>query len=310
MALAAFALADGVLPNLAWVGLGVLTGRIPAAVTGGLGSAAGRALLVSLAIGTGAYALSLMRTPAENLLESYSSAVMADRACSAAWPGRCARPRASSTWRIPAVLDQLSSASGELTSTRPSDAAMTLAGAIGDRLGGLGACVVLATFRWWLGLLFLAGWLVIRPPLRRLLTERALLTRRGHPGAAAQLVLPGLRVAPAVRQGDAGVRPGRLDPRPPPGTLDRGHGPVLGGEAAGCNRRALALTGLVAAMYAAGAGALGLAAYRQEIGLGTLAIMLPDDGDDHAGRWGVSSRRGAGADAGRRAGPGRASSAG
>ena len=101
VALAAFALADGVLPNLAWVGLGASTGRIPAAVTGGLGSAAGRALLVSLAIGTGAYALSLMRTPAENLLESYSSAVMA-----AGMQRRLARavcaPRESSTWRIPA----------------------------------------------------------------------------------------------------------------------------------------------------------------------------------------------------------------
>ncbi len=65
VALAVFALADGILPNLAWVGLGASTGRIPAAVTDGLGSPAGRALLVSLAVGTGAYALSLMRTPAK-----------------------------------------------------------------------------------------------------------------------------------------------------------------------------------------------------------------------------------------------------
>ena len=37
----------------------------------------------------------------------------------------------------------------------------------------------------------------------------------------------------------------------------------------------LAFGALVAVMYGAGAGALGLAAYRQQIGLGTLAVMLP-----------------------------------
>jgi hypothetical protein len=121
-----------------------------------------------------------MRTPAEDLLESYSSAVMATGMQRRLARAVCTPPGIEHL-EDPGVLDQLSSASGELTSTRPADAPMTLASAIGDRLGGLGACVVLATFRWWLGLLFLAGWLVIRPPLRRLLAERALLTRRATP---------------------------------------------------------------------------------------------------------------------------------
>jgi ATP-binding cassette, subfamily B, bacterial len=273
VALAAFALADGVLPNLAWVGLGASTGRIPAAVTGGLGSAAGRALLVSLAIGTGAYALSLMRTPAENLLESYSSAVMATGMQRRLARAVCAPPGIEHL-EDPGVLDQLSSASGELTSTRPADAAMTLAGAIGDRLGGLGACVVLATFRWWLGLLFLAGWLVIRPPLRRLLTERALLTRRATPALRHSWYYLGCAWRPQFAKemrvfglGDWIL--GRHRER-----WTEGMAPSWAAMTR-LNRRVLALTGLVAVMYAAGAGALGLAAYRQEIGLGTLAIMLP-----------------------------------
>ena len=75
---------------------------------------------------------------------------------------------------------RLSAATGELTTTRPADAPLALAGVLGDRLGGLGACLVLATFRWWLGLLFLAL-LAVRPPLRQLVAERATLIRRATP---------------------------------------------------------------------------------------------------------------------------------
>jgi ATP-binding cassette, subfamily B, bacterial len=273
VALAVFALADGVLPNLAWVGLGASTGRIPAAVTDGLDSAAGRALLVSLAVGTGAYALSLMRTPAEDLLESCSSAVMATGMQRRLARAVCTPPGIEHL-EDPGVLDQLSSASGELTSTRPADAPMTLASAIGDRLGGLGACVVLATFRWWLGLLFLAGWLVIRPPLRRLLAERALLTRRATPALRHSWYYLGCAWRPQFAKemrvfglGDWIL--GRHQER-----WTRGMAPSWAAMSR-LNHRVLVLGGLVAVMYGAGAGALGLAAYRHEIGLGTLAVMLP-----------------------------------
>jgi ATP-binding cassette subfamily B protein len=273
VALAAFALADGVLPNLAWVGLGASTGRIPAAVTDGLDSAAGRALLVSLAVGTGAYALSLMRTPAEDLLESCSSAVMGTGMQRRLARAVCTPPGIEHL-EDPGVLDQLSSASGELTSTRPADAPMTLASTVGDRLGGLGACVVLATFRWWLGLLFLAGWLVIRPPLRRLLAERALLTRRATPALRHSWYYLGCAWRPQFAKemrvfglGDWIL--GRHQER-----WTRGMAPSWAAMGR-LNRRVLAFGGLVAVMYGAGAGALGLAAYRHEIGLGTLAVMLP-----------------------------------
>lgn len=55
---------------------------------------------------------------------------------------------------------------------------MTLAGALGDRLQGLLECIVLATFRWWIGLMFFVGWTTMRTPLRHLLANRALLARR------------------------------------------------------------------------------------------------------------------------------------
>ena len=268
-----FVLADGILPNLAWIALGSSTGHIPAAVVDGLGSAAGRALLLSLAVGAAAYGLSLMRTPVQDLLEAHCSAVM-----SSGLQRRLARavcgPAGIEHLEDPAVLDRLAAATGELTTTRPADAPLALAGVLGDRLGGLGACLVLATFRWWLGLLFLAGWLAVRPPLRRLLAERATLIRRATPALRHSWYYLGCAWRPQFAKemrvfglGDWIL--GRHRER-----WTEGMAPSWA-SVRRLNRRVLAFGGLIGLLYAAGAGALGLAAYRHQIGLGTLAVMLP-----------------------------------
>ena len=139
MAALVFVLVEGLLPTLVLVAIGWATGRIPAAVAHGLGSPAGHALLEALAVGAGAYALSLMRSPLEDLLCARSSAVMTSDL-----QRRLARavsePTGIEHLEDPDVLDQLSSATGELSSARPGDAPMALAGVLGDRLAGLLAC--------------------------------------------------------------------------------------------------------------------------------------------------------------------------
>ena len=176
-------LADGVLPNLAlgrpWAAsIGPHPGR---GAPDGLGSASGHALLIALAIGTGAYALSLLRSPAEALLEAYCSAAMQTGMQRRLARAVCA-PEGIEHLENPEVLDRLASASGELSSSGPADAPMALASALGDRLSGFLACVTLATFRWWIGLLFFVGWIAIRPPLRRMLAARATLGRAATAG--------------------------------------------------------------------------------------------------------------------------------
>jgi len=52
----------------------------------------------------------------------------------------------------PAVLDDLALAQGQLTGQLPADAPMTLAMVVSNRVSGLFACLVLASWRWWLGL--------------------------------------------------------------------------------------------------------------------------------------------------------------
>jgi ATP-binding cassette subfamily B protein len=268
-----FVLADGFLPIVALVALGRATGRIPAAVTHGLGSASGRSLLIGLGIGTAAYAFSLLRSPAEDLLSAHASAVMATGMQRRLAEAVCA-PTGVEHLEDSAVLDQLASASGELSTSRPADAPMALASAFGDRLSGFSACVVLASFRWYIGLAFFLGWSLLRPPLRRLLAERATLVRRATPELRHSWYYLGCSYRPAFAKEIRVFGLGRW-------ILDRHRDKWLTGmeppwrQMRHFRNRALLFSVVVAAMYAAGAGLLAVAAWHHDIGLGTVAVMLP-----------------------------------
>jgi len=268
-----FVLADGFLPIVALVALGRAVGRIPAAVTHGLGSASGRSLLIGLAIGTAAYALSLLRSPAEDLLSAHASAVMATGMQRRLAKAVCA-PTGVEHLEDSAVLDQLASASGELSTSRPADAPMALASAFGDRLSGFIACVVLASFRWYIGLAFFLGWSLLRPPLRRLLAERATLVRRATPELRHSWYYLGCSYRPAFAKEIRVFGLGRW-------ILDRHRDKWLAGmeppwrQMRRFRNRALLFAVVVAAMYVAGAGLLAVTAWHHDIGLGTVAVMLP-----------------------------------
>jgi ATP-binding cassette, subfamily B, bacterial len=268
-----FILADGFLPIVALVALGHAVGRIPAAVSDGLDSAAGHSLLLALTLGTVAYALSLLRSPAEDLLSAHSSAVMAT-GMQRRLAGAVCAPAGVEHLEDSAVLDQLASASGELSTSRPADAPMALASAFGDRLTGFIACVVLASFRWYIGLLFFVGWSLLRPPLRRLLAERALLVRRATPELRHSWYYLGCAYRPAFAKEVRVFGLGRW-------IMDRHRDKWLAGmeppwqQMRHFRNRALLYGAWVAVMYTAGAGALALAAWHHDIGLGTVATMLP-----------------------------------
>jgi ATP-binding cassette, subfamily B, bacterial len=268
-----FIVADGLLPILALVALGWAVGRIPEAVSQGLGSAAGHSLLIALAGGTAAYALSLLRSPAEDLLSAHASAVM-----STGMQRRLARavctPTGVEHLEDSGVLDQLVAASGELSTSGPADAPMALASAFGDRLSGFIACVVLATFRWYIGLLFFVGWSLLRPPLRRLLAERATLVRRATPELRHSWYYLGCSYRPAFAKEVRVFGLGRW-------ILGRHRDTWLAGmqppwqQMRHFRNRALLFGLVVGAMYVAGAGILGLTAWHHDVHLETVAIMLP-----------------------------------
>jgi ATP-binding cassette, subfamily B, bacterial len=268
-----FIVVDGFLPIVALVALGRAVGHIPDAVRYGLGSASGHWMLIGLAFGTAAYALSLLRSPAEDLLSAHASALMSTGMQRRLARAVCA-PVGVEHLEDSAVLDQLAAASGELSTSGPADAPMALASAFGDRLSGFIACVVLATFRWYIGLLFFLGWSLLRPPLRRLLAERALLTRRATPELRHSWYYLGCSYRPAFAKEVRVFGLGRWILARHRDKWLAGMDPAWG-QMRHFRYRALLFGVGVSAMYVAGAGTLALAAWHHDITLATVAVMLP-----------------------------------
>ncbi|ACU74665.1 ABC transporter related [Catenulispora acidiphila DSM 44928] len=268
----AFVVAEAVLPNLTLIAMGRATGRIPAAARDGLSSGAGHSLLVALAVAGVCYGFSLLRGPAEDALSSVVRARMVVTlqrrlVTAVSAPAGIAHLEDSET------LDRLANVQGQLMNAAPADAPMTIASQLGGWLSGTMACVVLSTFRWWLGLAMFAAWIAVRRPLGQLVRTRvssfraageplrrawylfALATR---PNAAKEARVFGLGAWLAAEHRTHYVS----------GLTPTWH------EMRRQGRRVATVAVGVFAVFALSAGTLGWTAYHHEIGLGTLAVML------------------------------------
>src|SRR5579875_1586359 len=190
-----FVLAEGALPVLVLIEMGRVTGAIPGAVIGGLGSGAGHALIGDLVLAGGVYALSLMRGPFEDGLsaavgarvESLMQTMLTEAACA---------PVGIEPLEDQDVLERLASAQGQLLNARPADAPMQVVSLIGDRLTGILACVVLATWRWWVGLGLAVLWMLVRRPLGQLIRARTSRARSAGPQLRRSWYMLGLAWRP------------------------------------------------------------------------------------------------------------------
>ena len=174
----------------------------------------------------------------------------------------------------PKVLDDLALAQGQLTGQMPADAPMTLALVVSNRASGLLACAVLASWRWWLGLILLVMWMSIRRPQLALIREQGALYAGNSETLRRAWYLQRLAASPAVAKESRVFGLGGW-------LVDRYRRQWLLGMAAPwaalrrLDRKVLVLAVPVLLAFAVAAGYLGLAAYRREIDLGTLAVMLP-----------------------------------
>jgi ATP-binding cassette subfamily B protein len=270
---AGFVLAEALLPNAALVAVGRATGYIPAAVADGLGSAAGRRLVVALSIGGVLYALSLLRSPLEDFLATRCSlklgAFLRQRLVTAV-----SEPPGIEHLEDPEVLDRLFSATGELLDAQPADAPMLMAGVLGDQLGGLVACIVLSTFRWWVGLVMFLAWSAVRRSMSELGSDRANLRRLEAGTLRRAWYFLGLtwRADSAKEMRIFGVSDWALE----------GHRNLWFQAMASTweamrqiERRAVVSAAAITVAVAVATGDLTWSAYDHRVGLRTLAIMLP-----------------------------------
>jgi ATP-binding cassette, subfamily B, bacterial len=272
-AVAAYAVAAAVLPNLVLIAAGHVVGAIPAAAAGGLHSAAGHRLIAALAVTGAAYAAALLLGPVQTALSSvvkWRLIYHTQERLMAAVSG----PAGIGHLEDPKVLDDLELAQGQAIRQQPAEAPMTLALVVSNRAGGLLACAVLASWRWWLGLGMLVMWVLVRRPQLALIREQGALYSGSSQTLRRAWYLQHLAAAPAVAKESRVFGLGSwlveryrsqwlLGMSGPWGVLRR------------LDRKVLLLSAPVFAAYAVACAYLGFAAYHRQIGLGTLAVMLP-----------------------------------
>jgi ATP-binding cassette subfamily B protein len=271
-AAALYSMAAAALPNLVLVAAGRLVGEIPGAARDGLASSAGHRLIAALAVTGGAYTAALLLGPVQSALSSVVKWRLIyqtqDRLIAAV-----SGPAGIAHLEDPKVLDDLALAQGQLVRQDTADAPMTLALVLSNRIGGLTACAVLASFRWWLGLTMLVMWVAVRRP------QLAIIRRSGalYAGSAEDLrrawYLEQLAASPAVAKesrvfGLGGWLVGRYRSQ---WLLGMG---APWAELRELDRKVLWLCLPVLAAFGFAGGYLGLAAYHRQIALGTLAVML------------------------------------
>ncbi|MDQ2761576.1 MAG: ABC transporter ATP-binding protein/permease [Actinomycetota bacterium] len=176
LAVLALILVEALAPNAALVAMARVVGVIPAAARAGLHGAAGTRLILALVLSAGLYALSLLSGPYERMLSTSVKARLTEQMQQRLMHAVCA-PIGISHLEDAPTLERLELAQGTLAAWVPADAPVTLASVIGTRLGGVLACVVVGTFRWWLGLGLLLMWLAVRRPLRRIIVGQVIAYR-------------------------------------------------------------------------------------------------------------------------------------
>jgi ATP-binding cassette subfamily B protein len=153
--------------------LGFVVGAIPGAVRDGMSSAAGHRLVAALVIAALLYAASLILDPVGGALGTAASQringqLQARLLTAVTAPATVAHLEDEET------LNRLAAAEGSLTGFFPGDAPVTWVGSVAGRLSGLLGCAVIAAYFWWLGLLLLVMWLVVRRVILKSVLRQAI----------------------------------------------------------------------------------------------------------------------------------------
>ena len=156
--LAAVVLASSLLPLGITITAGLLVGSVPPAVGAGLESAAGQRTLTLLGIAALLIVVERLLTPfGASLAAVFGRRV--DRYLQEQTMRAVSRPTGISHLEDPAILDLIDAARGVgRDGLRPGNAVEALASLIPSWAQALGSAAILLSFRWWLGLLWLALW--------------------------------------------------------------------------------------------------------------------------------------------------------
>src|ERR1700761_740704 len=253
--------------------LGYVVGAIPDAINDGMSSTAGNRLIAALVIAALLYAASLILDPIGAALSTAASQringqLQARLLTAVTAPATVAHLEDQDT------LNRLASAEGSLTGFFPGDAPVTWVGSVAGRLSGVIGCAVIAFYFWWLGLFLLVMWLAVRRVMLRAVLRQA-IDMRGQTTQmrrAWHLTGVGSKARDAKEVRVFGLAKFLADRYARQFTEAIGVG--LAGQR-GLHRRAAACFAGVLAGYALAIYAISDAARTHQIGLRSMAIMLP-----------------------------------
>lgn len=205
-ALAAVTIATAALPNLVLVALGLLIGRLPAAIGAPTDSAAVHDLQHAVVWLSIAFGGSLLIGPVQEALAMTLRARLSDH-LQARLLSAVSEPVGIGHLEDPGQMARLGMAQGAITSSLPADAPAVFGVVVAYRLTWLFGCVIIGTFRWWLGVAFVVLWAALRRPIIKVVRDHvaalggnaAVLGRLRYfvdlatrPGAAKELRVFGL----------------------------------------------------------------------------------------------------------------------
>ncbi|HYD10182.1 MAG TPA: ABC transporter ATP-binding protein [Acidimicrobiales bacterium] len=158
------------LPLAVLVSMGAMVSRLPEAVVDGWSSPAGDRLTTSLVLVAIAFLASMLSTPFHEWLAA-AIKIRLTYATQARLMSAVSRPVGIAHLEDPAVLDRVALAQGNLMSWFPADAPAVLAVVLSYRLTWLAGCVIVGTFRWYLGIALLVVWQWSRQPIVKVIKE-------------------------------------------------------------------------------------------------------------------------------------------
>jgi ATP-binding cassette, subfamily B, bacterial len=270
LAWAALDIVDGPLVVAAF---GFVVGAIPGAIADGMASAAGDRLIVALVVAALLYAGSLILDPIGGALSTAASQRIGGQ-LQARLLTAVAAPVTVAHLEDQQTLDRLASAEGSLTGFFPGNAPVTWVGSVAGRLSGVVGCVVIAAYFWWLGLLLLAMWLIVRRVILKSVLKQAIDMRGQTTEMRRAWYYTGVgskaRDAKEVRVFGLAQFFGGRYARHFTESLKAGHAGLRG-----LHRRAVTCFVAVTGGYALAIAAIADAALHHEISTTSLSIMLP-----------------------------------
>ena len=270
LAWAAFDTFDG---PLVVASLGYVVGAIPDAIKDGMSSAAGDRLIAALVVAALLYAASLILDPIGAALGTAASQRITGQ-LQARLLTAVTAPSTVAHLEDQETLNRLASAEGSLTGFFPGNAPVTWVGSVANRLSGVFGCAVIAAYFWWLGLVLLAMWLVVRQVILKSVLKQAIDMRGQTTEMRRAWYYTGVgskaRDAKEVRVFGLAEFFGGRYARHFTESIRAGHAGLRG-----LHRRATACFIVVTAGYALAIWTISDAARTHAIGPRSLAIMLP-----------------------------------